>query len=315
VSTESADPLSLYRAARESGSVPALLESLGPPTSFGRLTLLGVGRRRRLELWGGVLYDDGRPAGGVDELFGVLEAAQNDSPCGRSPRRPSGRPRFFPAWIGFFSYEFARHLGLPTREPMPGLPDAAFFWYPEGYAWLKGELVEQPAAEFARAEGAGDDASRPPIAGAPVVSVEIESDYEADDFLSGVEDVQERIRAGWVYQVNLSHRFHFAARGLDPLALYERLRRVNPSPFMGVLEGDGWTVVSGSPERLFNRVDEVMTARPIAGTRPRARRERGRRVRGRGARSRGGRRRRARGRATRRPQGASRARDARRPAA
>ena len=67
-----------------------------------------------------------------------------------------------------------------------------------------------------------------------------------------MEEVQERIRAGWVYQVNLSHRFSFAARGLDPLAFYERLRTVNPSPFMGLLEGDGWAVVSGSPERLFS---------------------------------------------------------------
>ena len=51
-----------------------------------------------------------------------------------------------------------------------------------------------------------------------------------------MEDVQERIRAGWVYQVNLSHRFRFAARGLDPLAFYAALRRTNPSPFMGLLE-------------------------------------------------------------------------------
>lgn len=38
---------------------------------------------------------------------------------------------FFPAWMGFFAYEFARHLGLPTREPLPGLPEAAFCYYPE----------------------------------------------------------------------------------------------------------------------------------------------------------------------------------------
>ena len=95
--------------------------------------------------------------------------------------------------------------------------------------------------------------------------------------------MQERIRAGWVYQVNLSHRFGFAAAGLDPFACYERLRAANPSPFLG-LEGSApewageaacrwagsrWAVVSGSPERLFDVRDGRMTARPIAGTRPR----------------------------------------------
>jgi anthranilate synthase/aminodeoxychorismate synthase-like glutamine amidotransferase len=85
-----------------------------------------------------------------------------------------------------------------------------------------------------------------------------------------VEEVQERIRAGWVYQVNLSHRFRFPATSLDPLAFYQRLRRVNPSPFMGLLEGDDWAIASGSPERLFWLGKDRVSARPIAGTRPRA---------------------------------------------
>ncbi|HJW76357.1 MAG TPA: chorismate-binding protein, partial [Thermoleophilia bacterium] len=166
----------------------------------------------------------------------------------------------------------------------------------------------------------GPSANDPPVGDAsvresrdlalpPLPPVELQSDYPADEFIAGVDEVQERIRAGWVYQVNLSHRFRFAAHSLDPLACYERLRVANPSPFMGIIEGgadgpadgagegstadgvaDGegaagigptrtgrtsggaagsWAVVSNSPERLFNVVDGVMTARPIAGTRPR----------------------------------------------
>ena len=77
---------------------------------------------------------------------------------------------------------------------------------------------------------------------------------------------------------------------------------VNPSPFMGHRwRASGWAVVSGSPERLFGLRDGVMTARPIAGTRPRAA-------------DRADADDRAGGRAARQPQGAGRARDARRPA-
>ncbi len=109
---------------------PALLESLGPRTPFARLSLLGVRPEHRLEVLEGRLYLDGRRVGEALDLFRHLE-------------RGLGRG-FFPAWIGFFAYEFARHLGLPTHEPLPGLPEAAFYYYPEGFALLGGGLVATP---------------------------------------------------------------------------------------------------------------------------------------------------------------------------
>ena len=247
---DESEAIQLYQAARRRGLRPALLESLGPRTHFGRRTVLGVAPARRLEVWDGVLYDGGEPVGGATDLLTLLESDLGEG--------------VFPAWIGFFAYEFARHLGLPTNAPMPGFPDAAFWLYPSGFLWEDGHLRAWPAA------GSVADGLEPePVEDAGLPAIDLVSDYPVDAFVAGVEDVQERIRAGWVYQVNLSHRFHFDARGLDPLAFYAALRRTNPSPFFGMIEGDGWAVVSGSPERLFDYVDGVITARPIAGTRPR----------------------------------------------
>jgi anthranilate synthase/aminodeoxychorismate synthase-like glutamine amidotransferase len=240
--------LGLFQAARALGLRPALLESLGPKTPFSRLSLLGLKPRHRLEVLEGRLYLDGRRVGEALDLFRHLE-------------RGLGRG-FFPAWMGFFAYEFARHLGLPTHPPVPGFPEAAFFYYPEGFAFLEGRLVERPALPI-----------RPsPYLPPPLPSLHLHSDYPKARFLEGVREVQERIRAGVVYQVNLSHRFR-AQGALDPLALYARLRAQNPSPFMGLLEGEGWAVVSGSPERLFQKVGARVLTRPIAGTRPRGREE------------------------------------------
>ncbi|AEV16127.1 Anthranilate synthase component II/para-aminobenzoate synthase glutamine amidotransferase component II [Thermus sp. CCB_US3_UF1] len=236
--------LGLYHAARTRGLRPALLESLGPRTPFSRLSLLGVRPRHRLEVWEGRLYLDGRRVGEALDLFSYLE-------------RGLGRG-FFPAWMGFFAYEFARHLGLATHPPLPGLPEAAFFYYPEGFALLEGHLVQGPSLPLAPL------AYRPgPLPRHPLVS-----DFPQEAFVRGVEEVRERIRAGVVYQVNLSHRFRLLGP-VDPLLLYARLRSLNPSPFMGLLEGEGWAVVSGSPERLFQKVGPRVRARPIAGTRPR----------------------------------------------
>ncbi len=83
-----------------------------------------------------------------------------------------------------------------------------------------------------------------------------------------VEDSQEFIRAGDIFQIVLSQRFtrEFTR---TPLDLYRALRTVNPSPYMFLLEADEFALVGASPEvhvRLTGRKVEI---RPIAGTRPR----------------------------------------------
>ncbi|MFN3179184.1 MAG: chorismate-binding protein [Thermus sp.] len=240
--------LGLYHAARALGLKPFLLESLGVRTPFSRLSLLGVRPKHRLEVWEGRLYLDGKRVGEALDIFAHLEKG-----LGRG---------HFPAWIGFFAYEFARHLGLASHGPLPGLPEAAFHYYPEGFALLEGRLVETPSFPL-----------RPlPYNPSPLPHHPLVSDFPKGAFLEGVALVQERIRAGVVYQVNLSHRFRLLG-DVDPLLLYARLRSLNPSPFMGLLEGEGWAVVSGSPERLFKKVGTRVLARPIAGTRPRGRTE------------------------------------------
>jgi anthranilate synthase component 1 len=55
----------------------------------------------------------------------------------------------------------------------------------------------------------------------------------------------------------------------SPLSLYRALRRLNPSPFLFMLDFDGFSVVGSSPEILVRLRDGVVTIRPVAGTRPR----------------------------------------------
>ena len=96
------------------------------------------------------------------------------------------------------------------------------------------------------------------------------SNFSKDDYLNAVAQVIEYIRAGDIFQANLTQRL-LAPATEDTLDLYERLRRVNPAPFAGLMRWDDWSVISASPER-FLRVDgrEVET-RPIKGTRRRKR--------------------------------------------
>lgn len=94
----------------------------------------------------------------------------------------------------------------------------------------------------------------------------------ADIFLAGVARIRDYIRAGDVFQVNLSRGWQgeFGAP-VAPAALFGRLMRQNPAPFSALLDLGDWAIVSSSPERLV-RVDRSGTieTRPIAGTHPRS---------------------------------------------
>jgi aminodeoxychorismate synthase component I len=95
------------------------------------------------------------------------------------------------------------------------------------------------------------------------------SNLSRSQFLALVERAQAYIRAGEIYQVNLSQRFAapFGHSGWD---LFQRLSSVSPAPFSAYLDCGDFQIVSSSPE-LFLRVSGAhIQTRPIKGTRPRS---------------------------------------------
>ena len=88
------------------------------------------------------------------------------------------------------------------------------------------------------------------------------------DYCEIVARTKEYIRAGDAFQVVPSHRMS-APLASSPLAFYRALRRLNPSPFLFLLDFDGFAVVGSSPEILVRVRDGEVTIRPIAGTRRR----------------------------------------------
>jgi len=94
-----------------------------------------------------------------------------------------------------------------------------------------------------------------------------------DDYARRVARAQDYIVAGDIFQVVLAQRFT-APFPLPAMALYRALRRINPSPFLYLLDLPEVGIVGSSPEILVRlRADSSgqpqVTVRPIAGTRPR----------------------------------------------
>jgi len=94
------------------------------------------------------------------------------------------------------------------------------------------------------------------------------SDFTREDYLNAVEQVIEYIKAGDIFQANLSQRL------LHPLTesvreIYGRLRTVNPATYGGLMLWDDWAIASASPEQFMELRDRQVETRPIKGTRRR----------------------------------------------
>ncbi|RNA66018.1 anthranilate synthase component I family protein [Alteribacter keqinensis] len=87
-------------------------------------------------------------------------------------------------------------------------------------------------------------------------------------FMEAVQKVQEYIAQGDVFQVNLSVR-ESQPLASHPLHVYDCLRGINPSPYMGYFQAGSMQLVSASPELLVKVKGEEVSTRPIAGTRSR----------------------------------------------
>jgi para-aminobenzoate synthetase component 1 len=127
-------------------------------------------------------------------------------------------------------------------------------------------LLNQPAPEEmpTKSDIHRQLAQQFPVADFP----ELTSNFDRQSYLKAVEQVIEYIRAGDIFQANLTQRLLFPARR-DSLTLFDRLRRVNPAPFAGFMNWDDWSIVSASPERFLRVDDREVETRPIKGTRRR----------------------------------------------
>ena len=88
-------------------------------------------------------------------------------------------------------------------------------------------------------------------------------------FFEMIDQSKKMIRSGDVFQILMANRYTQKCRSIDPLSFYRVLRSKNPSPYMFLMEYDGYTIVGSSPEVMVGLKDQEILLRPIAGTRKR----------------------------------------------
>ncbi len=197
--------------------------------------------------------------------FEALREALDATTAGAHPM--SGGSGLF----GYLSYDAARHvekLPVLARDDLR-LPIAQFIrprytvGARAGETWVSAPAGEDPAFLF-RALRALE-----PLSGTPrTFGAEARTSLGRGGYERAVERIKEYIRAGDVFQVNISQRFEVPFPG-DAVALYGALRALNPSPYGGMISFPGFAAVSSSPELLVRLSGRRAVTRPIAGTYPR----------------------------------------------
>lgn len=90
------------------------------------------------------------------------------------------------------------------------------------------------------------------------------------EYAALIEACRHSIAAGDAYQLCLTTRFS-VAEPVDPVEVYQRLRRINAAPRGGIIAAAGYALISSSPEQFLDIADGTVRTRPIKGTRPRGR--------------------------------------------
>jgi anthranilate synthase component I len=100
------------------------------------------------------------------------------------------------------------------------------------------------------------------------IDVPPQSNTTPAEYKAMVRKAKDYITAGDAFQIVVAQRFE-APFTLPPFSLYRALRRTNPSPYLYFLDFGGFAIAGSSPEILVKVANDVVTIRPIAGTRPR----------------------------------------------
>jgi anthranilate synthase component I len=228
IPTDLLTPLGAYLRLRQGAAASFLLESV-EQGRLGRHSFIGSGTR----------------------LVTFAEAEELDAPV-----------------VGYLAYDHVARLEptVPLPADGPELPESLF-------------VVAETLVRFDHGSGtadvlAGDSAGVAARLGGELVLQEhnpvasratMRRTPDQATYERGVERIREHIRAGDAFQVVLSQRAE-RPTSASALELYRALRRVNPSPYLFLLELGDLALVGSSPETLVKCEDGRASLNPIAGT-------------------------------------------------
>lgn len=253
---EDIDIFALFQKIEQEFSTCFLFESLGEEGKFSRYTIIGFDPAHIVSGRGKEITIDGQSF----PVANPYESLQEIMPPKTIARNYAG------GLVGYLSYEavnfFEAALSIKVHDQFEPflfgvytdgvifdkLTNELFYFY---YNVDRRELVEKVMQKKTNRQK---------------LSVTLIGDtMSKEEHAAIVKNVQEQIRAGNTFQCEVGFKTEYKIDG-DALQIYEKLREVNPSPFMYYVKFDNKKIIGASPELLFSLRSGEMTTRPLAGT-------------------------------------------------
>ena len=292
VEAKGIDTVALFEILK-TGKYDVLLESSKISSGTGRYSFIGLDVRSVFKVYGsridffekGARRDlNGHPIKVLESIFSEYKTYKN-----------SKLPPFFGGAIGFLKYEaltFFENISL--KESLSGIPDIFLVFYDTVVAFdhLKEKLFiitnihTQEGKKFSNEPGdrirgivsrfkdlkKNKKSNLSKIMRVGVKDkkkdISLRSSFSRETFKEAVKKVKAYIRAGDIFQANISQRIEIDWADADSFLFYKVIRELNPSPFACYLSFEDIQIACSSPERLIKLEGNKASTRPIAGTRP-----------------------------------------------
>lgn len=200
-----------------------------------------------------------------------------------------GLPPFQGGILGYFGYDLLHHLErIPfAAEDKINIPDLQVGFYdclvafdhqtkkawivsqgfPEVERSRRQERAKNRAMELARQIAALNLPAKPGIGAATATACTIVSNLSKQEYCALVARTVDYINQGDIFQANITQCFSaMLPSTVKARDLYAQLRQRNPAPFSALLNFNGVSIASSSPERYIKLQQNKVEARPIKGT-------------------------------------------------
>jgi len=187
---------------------------------------------------------------------------------------------FTGGWFVYLGYELASEIEAGLNLPLPdsGLPIAFATRCPAAvvrdrhknkfYALAENEyahLLDEIESDYRFTQ------SRKKTHEIKTVSIVNMEEADATPYLKQVSQIKQYINDGDIFQANLSRPWHLTiGNDICDIDIFRQLAQSNPGSFAALVQINGSTIISSSPERLVCIRNGIVETRPIAGTRPRS---------------------------------------------
>ena len=176
-------------------------------------------------------------------------------------------------WMpGFFSYDLKNEIeDLQTlHSDRLDFPEAYFF-VPKVLLHFEQDAVKidasDPAAVYKAILDFDINTLAEPLAKDQKINFRTRMSKQA--YMEAFQKLIGHIQQGDIYEVNLCQEFFAEDVTIDPLAVYEKLNSISPTPFSCFFKKDSRYILSASPERFLAKRGQTIISQPIKGTAPR----------------------------------------------